>query len=189
MLSVAALVSFLRSDVVAIGGGGLFGNEMQPLPQLLPLVGVVAAAIGKDVIFVVIGVYTSAPLWVQRTLRRVAARSRFVSVRDRESAAVLDSAAEVVLVADPGITLVPLGRAEADAALVDAGVDITVPLLGVSLKSTRYAAGNERQVSAAVAAIDAWHLSTLGMAVIFCLSERGTTAWRRHGVAPRSPRR
>jgi polysaccharide pyruvyl transferase WcaK-like protein len=172
MTSSAGVAAFLRSDVVAIGGGGLFGNEMQLMPQLLPLAGLLAARLGKDTMFVAIGAYTSAPLWVQRALRRLAARSRFVSARDMETAAVLDTATEVVLVDDPGTTLdaapVDAGR----AALAASGVDLDAPLLGVSLKPTRYGPGNTVQVAAAVAAIDYWQQQVGGQAVLLCLSER-----------------
>jgi amino acid adenylation domain-containing protein len=172
-MGVAALRALAQCDIVAIGGGGIFGNDMKLLTEMLPTVGLAARRFGKETAFIAVGAYTSTPVWVQRRLRSLARRSAFVSARDEETAAVLGSLPLTVLVDDPAIALPPASAAEGLEALVGTGVTDPQRVLGVSMKATRFAERNEKQVEVIAAAIDWWHDEIGGDAVLLCLSERG----------------
>lgn len=173
MMSFRAAFALLRCDAVAIGGGGMFGNGMNLTTSLLPVIALLAQKLGKDTLFLATGAYSSSPSWVQRCLKKVAASSLLVSVRDKESAAVLNRGAETVIVDDPAIDLVPLSADEARIALKEAGLRLDRPLLGISLKPTHYPDRNDAQVSAAVAACQWWGEKLDGDCVLLCLSGRG----------------
>ncbi len=173
MLSRRGLTCLLRADIVAIGGGGIFGNGMKGLTCLLPTVALIAQRLGKETVFLAIGAYTSAPLWVQTSLRRAAAGSSLVTARDLESVEVLGPGPNTVQVDDPALTLEP---APPDVALellhLEPGA-ARPALLGVSMKPTRFAGRNQKQVAVMSECIDWWHAHTGGDAVILCLSDRG----------------
>lgn len=105
MMSFRGAICLLRCDAVAIGGGGMFGNGMNLMTSLLPVIALLSQKLGKDTLFLATGAYSSSPSWVQRCLKQVAASSVLVSVRDKESAAVLNRGAETVIVDDPAINL------------------------------------------------------------------------------------
>lgn len=170
--SLTGVKALLRADVVAIGGGGIFGNGMTLLPKLLPLLALVLRALNKRVIFVAIGAYTSAPRWVQAVLRLLASTSSLVTVRDAESQEVLGKRVSI-LVDDPAIALAPVGPAEARKALSAAGVDLSRPLLGISLKPAMDPGIDDTQRLVARAAAESWCRNTGGDVVFFSLSERG----------------
>jgi polysaccharide pyruvyl transferase WcaK-like protein len=168
-----ALRALARADLVAIGGGGIFGNDMGLLTQLLPLVAAAARVAGKDTAFLAIGAYSSTPVWVRRCLRAVAARSELVTVRDVESAAVLGAPPDAVLVDDPAIDLEPAPAATGRAALLAAGVDADTAVLGISLKPTHYPDRNARQIEVAVELADWWDEHVGGDVAMLCFSEHG----------------
>jgi polysaccharide pyruvyl transferase WcaK-like protein len=173
MMSLRGALELLRCDHVAIGGGGMFGNGMNIVTSMLPVIALVAQMLRKQTVFLATGAYSSSPAWVQRCLRKVAAGSLFVSVRDLESAAVLNHGPATVLVDDPAISLAPAAPTAARAALRAAGVRLDLPLLGVSLKPTLYADRNEAQVTAAAAACAWWRDVIGGECVLLVLSGRG----------------
>lgn len=173
MGSVSALRAVARCDVFAIGGGGMFGNSMTLLPQLLPAAALVAGRAGKATAFVATGAYTSTPLWVQWMLRRLAASSRVVCVRDAESASVLDAGPDTVIVDDPAISLAPAPTEDARSLLRAAGVDFDRPRLGISLKPTRYPDRNTAQVELAAEAARWWAEHRGGQTVMLCFSAKG----------------
>jgi polysaccharide pyruvyl transferase WcaK-like protein len=173
MMSARGALALLRCDHVAIGGGGMFGNGMNILTSMLPVIALAAQKLGKESIFLATGAYSSSPSWVQRCLRKVASRSLFVSVRDLESAAVLDHGPETVIVDDPAIGLTPAPAEAGRAALRAAGVRLNRPLLGLSIKPTHYRDRNEAQVAAAAAACGWWRETTDGDCVLLVLSGRG----------------
>ena len=170
--TVAGVNALLRADVVAIGGGGIFGNGMTLLPKLLLPVALVLRVLNKKVIFVAIGAYTTAPRWVKALLRLLARISSLVTVRDAESRDVLGKKVSI-LVDDPAIALAPVSRAEAREALSAAGVDLSRPLLGISLKPAMDPSIDDTQRAVARAAADSWCRDTGGDVVFFSLSERG----------------
>ena len=173
MMSLRGAFALLRCDHVAIGGGGMFGNGMNIVTSMLPVIALLAHKLGKESLFLATGAYSSSPSWVQRCLRKVAARSLFVSVRDLESAAVLAHGPATVIVDDPAIGLVPASPEAGRAALADAGVRPGRPLLGISLKPTHYADRNDAQVAAAVAACQWWRENLDGDCVLLVLSGHG----------------
>ena len=107
MMSLRGAFALLRCDQVAIGGGGMFGNGINIMTSLLPVIALLAQKLGKQTVFLATGAYSSSPSWVLGCLRKVASRSLFVSVRDLESAAVLARGPATVIVDDPAIGLVP----------------------------------------------------------------------------------
>ena len=173
MVSLRGLVALLRADHIAIGGGGMFGNGINLMTSFLPVVALISQKIGKETLFLATGAYSSSPSWVQRCLRKVAASSVLVTVRDDESAAVLGHGPSTVVVDDPAITLVPAPADVGRAALAEAGVRPGRPLLGISLKPTHYSDRNEAQVSVAAALCDWWSRTMDGDSVMLCLSSRG----------------
>lgn len=173
MIGIQGLMALLRADHVAIGGGGMFGNGINLMTSLLPVVALISQKVGKETLFLATGAYSSSPSWVQRCLRKVAASSVLVSVRDDESAAVLGRGPSTVIVDDPAITLVPAPAEAAWGALAEAGIRPDRPLLGISLKPTHYPDRNEAQVSVAAALCDWWRQTTDGDSVLLCLSSRG----------------
>jgi polysaccharide pyruvyl transferase WcaK-like protein len=173
MMSARGAFALLRCDHVAIGGGGMFGNGMNIVTSMLPVIALAAQKLGKESIFLATGAYSSSPSWVQRCLRRVALRSLFVSVRDLESAAVLGHGPETVIVDDPAISLTPAPVEAGRAALAAAGVRLDRPLLGLSIKPTHYQDRNDAQVAAAAAACAWWRETVDGDCVLLVLSGRG----------------
>jgi polysaccharide pyruvyl transferase WcaK-like protein len=173
MMSLRGAFALLRCDHVAIGGGGMFGNGMNLVTSLLPVIALLSQKIGKETLFLATGAYSSSPSWVQRCLKQVAASSLFVSVRDKESAAVLGRGPETVIVDDPAMNLVPAPARLTSAALAAAGVRLDRPLLGISLKPTHYEDRNHAQVLAAAAVCEWWRRTLDGDCVLLCLSGRG----------------
>lgn len=173
MMSLRGGLALLRSDAIAIGGGGMFGNGINLVTSLLPVIALLSQKLGKETLFLATGAYSSSPSWVQRCLKRVAASSVFVSVRDKESAAVLGRGSETIIVDDPAINLIPAPESAAKAALAEIGVRLDRPLLGISLKPTHYQDRNDAQVCAAMAACDWWEGEIDGDCILLCLSDRG----------------
>jgi polysaccharide pyruvyl transferase WcaK-like protein len=151
----------------------MFGNGINLMTSLLPVSALLAQKLGKDTLFLATGAYSSSPSWVQRCLRKVASSSVFVSVRDQESAAVLGRGADTIIVDDPAITLEPAPEEAARVALANIGIQLASPILGISLKPTRYRDRNDAQVYAAAAACDWWCRTLAGHCVLLCLSDRG----------------
>jgi polysaccharide pyruvyl transferase WcaK-like protein len=175
--SAKALLAYLRSDVLAIGGGGIFGYGMPPLPRLLPAVAILGRLLGKRTAYLAIGAYDGMPALVRVLLRLSARLSGLVSVRDAESYRTLDvrlgGRAKPLLVTDPGAELAPASEADAAAALRALGVPTDPPPLGVSLKPTPSPELNELAVRALAGAIDWWCEHRTGDVVFFALSHRG----------------
>jgi polysaccharide pyruvyl transferase WcaK-like protein len=173
MMSLRGLFALLRCNHVAIGGGGMFGNGINIVTSMLPVIAWIAQKLGKPTVFLATGAYSSSPSWVQRCLRIVASQSLFVSVRDLESAAVLAHGPATVIVDDPAITLAPAAAGVGRTALADAGIRLDRPLLGLSLKPTHYQDRNEAQIAAAAAACRWWRETLDGDCVLLVLSGHG----------------
>ena len=136
-LSLRSLYTFLRSDVLLIGGGGMFGRGLPPLVAVLPLVALSALALGKQLGFVAIGAYGDTPRLPLACLRSAASRAQLVTVRDYASRDVLTTVRKgrtriPTVVGDPATWVVPSPSRE----LVDQGLlpDGPRPLV-VSLKA------------------------------------------------------
>lgn len=171
--SVRGVRTVLGAKVVAIGGGGIFGNNMNLLPRLLAFLawGLQVAA-RKQVVFVAIGAYRTTPALIQSALRSVARRALLVTVRDEESAETL-AAPSTYLVADPGGAIPAASEAEVDAVLTPLALG-TAPVLGISLKPTVDAGHDDRQVALATSAVRAWtSRHPDGRVLMLCLSDVG----------------
>ena len=96
-----------------------------------------------------------------------------MTVRDQESAAVLDCGDRTVLVDDPALYLEPAPAAEGRAIMRAAGLPLDVEVLGLSMKPTGFPDRDEKQIEVAAAAVDWWHRRSRGHAALLCLSERG----------------
>jgi glycosyltransferase involved in cell wall biosynthesis/polysaccharide pyruvyl transferase WcaK-like protein len=165
--------AFRRADVLAIGGGGIFGRGIPPLPRMLPVVALLGRLLGKQTCYLAIGAYDGTPRLVRRLLRLSARLSVFVTVRDRESARTLSApGVDPVLVRDPAVDLRPLPAEAADALLRAAGVTGGAPL-ALSLKPTPDPELTERAVTAAAAAVDWWCAHRSSDVVFLALSRRG----------------
>lgn len=79
------------SDVLIVGGGGIFSKHMGSLGKLIPLFSRMALARGVRVALHGVGVYPSAPAWVLRSIVALASRLASITVRDAVSARVLRS--------------------------------------------------------------------------------------------------
>ncbi len=86
-----APAALLHSNVLIVGGGGIFSGHMGPFGKLMPFFALLAKARGARVAFHGVGVYPSAPLLVRRSLRWVAPRLASFSVRDDISLRTLES--------------------------------------------------------------------------------------------------
>jgi polysaccharide pyruvyl transferase WcaK-like protein len=176
--SAQGLRAYLRADVLAIGGGGIFGYGMPTLPRLLPAVAILGRLLGKQTAYLAIGAYDGMPRLVSVLLRMSARLSGLVSVRDTESYRNLDvrrlgRRVRPLLVTDPGLELTPAGEAEGRALLEASGVRTAPAPLGISLKPTPSPELNERALDALARAVDWWCEHREGDVAFFALSHRG----------------
>jgi O-antigen/teichoic acid export membrane protein/polysaccharide pyruvyl transferase WcaK-like protein len=176
--SRGALGAFLRADLLAIGGGGIFGRGIPPLPALLPWVACLARMLGKRTAYVSIGAYRDAPRWVLLGLRCSALLSNVVSVRDQESLLTLRprlpwSARRPLLVPDPAIALAPCPAQRARELLRAGGVLERQRPLVVSLKPGPDRLTLERLLGAVVPAVDWWCAQREEDVILAVLSVRG----------------
>lgn len=79
------------SDVLVVGGGGIFSGHMGTMGKLVPLFSRLALARGVRVAFQAVGVYSSAPPWVVRSIAGLAPKLASITVRDAASARLLRS--------------------------------------------------------------------------------------------------
>ena len=151
-----ALPALRRHRNLVIGGGGLFGRDMGRIGRLLPLFGLVAVALGRDVSIVGVGIDATMPRSTAFLLRLLARRASVVVVRDRTSA---DELARRGIPADvrPDLsTLTPsAGRVAGLRSIRKAGLDPgRRPVVGLALTAVNPAVV-EATVSAVTSAVDA----------------------------------
>lgn len=171
---ISGIRALLRADIVAIGGGGIFGNNMTLMPRLLPFLALVLRALGKRVVFVAIGAYVTTPPLLQRVLRLLARVSDVVTVRDSESVDVFGRQ-RCILVPDPGQSIDPAPADEVDRYLFQRGLGMN-PTLGISLKPAVDREVDARQHEVALRSIACWtELHPDGDVLLFCFSERGNS--------------
>ncbi|SDI78850.1 Polysaccharide pyruvyl transferase family protein WcaK [Frankineae bacterium MT45] len=175
--SKAGIKALLTSDVVAIGGGGMFGSGMPRLLHALPVVGLLLNCVGRDVIFVSLGAYPDMPKLSGRVLQSLASRSAAVTVRDPITAEFLQRRDTrrtngLIIVADPAIALSPATPAQLRRALGDGwGRD---PLrLVLSLKPSPSDGENRAQVEWAAAVLRDWLRRPGTSACLLSLSSQG----------------
>jgi polysaccharide pyruvyl transferase WcaK-like protein len=83
---LGAIPALRHHRSLVIGGGGLFGRDMGLVGRLLPLFGLLAVALGRDVAIVGVGIDTAMPRGVAFLMRALARRATVIVVRDRASA-------------------------------------------------------------------------------------------------------
>ncbi|MCI2239728.1 glycosyltransferase [Kineococcus sp. TRM81007] len=177
-VSRASVAAALRSDVVAIGGGGMFGAGLPPLVRALPFAALGARALGKRIAFVALGAYASTPPVTRAALRVAGRLASHVSVRDDESfdtftRGLLGRRRGVHLVDDPAVALGTTDAAEVQDLLTAAGIDRTRPLLGLSVKPAPRQEDTDRIVDALTAAAQEWIGRHDGEVVCVSLSDQG----------------
>lgn len=130
-----ALLAVRTHRGIVIGGGGLFGRDMGGLGRLLPVAGLAAAAVGREVALIGIGVDRQMPRTTARLLARLGARAVSVTVRDEASRVVLAELGVDARVAPDLSTLVPsAGRAAGLRHLRALGLDPgRRPVIGLAL--------------------------------------------------------
>lgn len=146
VLSIADAVR--ASDLVLVGGGGLFQDyeELDPSTLLTPRHGgitfyagpaVLAAAAAKPVALYGLGFGPLASPEARRIVRAVAEAASFLSVRDEGSRDLLVAtwvaAGRIRLSADPAFLLAP-ERVRPEDLLIGMGIEPRAPIAGVSLR-------------------------------------------------------
>jgi O-antigen/teichoic acid export membrane protein/polysaccharide pyruvyl transferase WcaK-like protein len=179
-----ALGAFLRADLLAMSGGGVFGRGVRLPPALLPWVACLARLLGKRTACVSIGAHQDAPRWVLLGLRCSALVSNVVSVRDPESLLTLRprlpwSARRPLLVRDPAIALPPCPAQRAHELVRAAGLPERQRPLIVSLQPGPDRATLERLLGAVVPAVDWWCARREDDVILAVLSARADDG---HGV-------
>jgi len=89
--TVLAPAAAWGSDVLVVGGGGIFSGHMGTMGKLIPFFSRLALARGVRVTFQAVGVYSSAPPWVVKSIVALAPKLASITVRDAASACFLRS--------------------------------------------------------------------------------------------------
>ncbi len=125
-----------RSRSLLIGGGGLFGNGMGRLGQLIAPIGLLAAAGGRRVAITGVGVDADIPIATVAALRLLAPRLAGLGVRDSGSATVLAGwGIEAVVGDDLSEAMVAAPAEEGRALLAAAGIGFDRPIVGLCVSS------------------------------------------------------
>jgi polysaccharide pyruvyl transferase WcaK-like protein len=171
-VSMGSIVSFLRSDALCVGGGGMFGRGLPPLVGLLPLVLLVGRFLRKEIYFLALGAYSDTPEPVRTLLRLVARVARAVTVRDEESVQMLNDGmargVRPVLVPDPAVELAPAPPAKVLELLAS---HADRPLV-VSIKALPDTELLDHSLSVLAQAVRACALARKAPVVLLCLSAR-----------------
>jgi phosphoheptose isomerase/glycosyltransferase involved in cell wall biosynthesis/O-antigen/teichoic acid export membrane protein/polysaccharide pyruvyl transferase WcaK-like protein len=171
MTSLGALRALLATDVVAVGGGGMFGRGLPPLVAVLPAVLLVSQhLLRKRVVLMSLGVYPDTPATTRRMLQLVARSAVAVHLRDERSIATMKKGrlgrhVEARLVGDPAVFMTPDSPERARHLLAQFGVRPGEKPLVLSVKPTPDPAANERVV-AALAEVASWWAASFGDPVV-----------------------
>jgi polysaccharide pyruvyl transferase WcaK-like protein len=128
------LPSLLRSDVLVVGGGGIFSADTGPFGRFIPLVCRIALALGKRVAFHGVGVYASTSKGLMRSLIALAPRLESLTVRDAASVRALAAlGVPARQIDDLSQALEPAPEAASRALLSAAGLDPDRPIVALCL--------------------------------------------------------
>jgi len=134
---------------VLIGGGALFGRDMGHLGRALPVYGALARLMGRRLVVAGVSIERNMPAVRQRLARTLLGSADWVHVRDRSSAAMLETWGVASSVGpDLSAALHPSRPAVGRALLQGAGVNVHKPVIGLALTGVNGALG--RQVGQAV---------------------------------------
>ena len=138
-ISLRQAVSGIRSHAsVVIGGGGLFGRDMGAIGRLLPLYGLLASRMGRQVAIHGVGVDGDMRPIAAGLLRRLAKRAVAFTVRDRRSAEILGRwGIRADVVPDLSADVEPAPPSVGRELLRQAGLDPDRPVVGLALTGLR----------------------------------------------------
>lgn len=130
-----------RTDLLIIGGGGLFSGHMGKLGRLIPAFGLLASTLGVRVALTGIGVYPTTPPWLLLMLLHLARRKGTASVTVRDSLSQRTLAAKGVkarLVPDLSWLLPQPPARRGEEILTDLGLDHNRPIVGLALTAVNH---------------------------------------------------
>ncbi|HEU4323198.1 MAG TPA: polysaccharide pyruvyl transferase family protein [Roseiflexaceae bacterium] len=118
-----------HTQLVVIGGGGLFGAHMGPVARYIPLFALLCSLLGKTVIYESVGIYSNTPRLQQVLLFLSMLMAQRVSVRDTTSWRMVRplrrlGLVPVELVNDPALDVQPISEEAARRLLAAEGVRI-----------------------------------------------------------------
>jgi polysaccharide pyruvyl transferase WcaK-like protein len=123
-----------RSNVLVVGGGGLFSNHVGPLARGIVPLGLVALGLGKRVVLHGVSIDGTTPGPVAAGLALLSRRASAVTVRDSNSARVLvdfgGAAATVIEDVSRWAQAAPID--DASRVLERAGLDLEKPIVGIA---------------------------------------------------------
>ncbi|MCC7353561.1 MAG: polysaccharide pyruvyl transferase family protein [Anaerolineae bacterium] len=161
-----------RSDLVLIGGGGIFSAYTGPLARAVPLFAILAKVLGKRVAYFGLGFYDTTPRWLRTLVNLSFLMADLVVLRDRHSLDLLwgplrrsprtllgrDLVLYLEEMPGPGVGFsLPTDSAlAAVAARLHAWRAQGHRVVAISLKPTRDRPTNERLLAEGAAALRAW---------------------------------
>ncbi|MBE0447827.1 MAG: polysaccharide pyruvyl transferase family protein [Actinobacteria bacterium] len=169
LLSFQFVSEFLRSNVILIGGGGIFSRYVGSYAKFLPLFAILAKLFGKKVIYYKIGIYRTTPFLIKELVKLSMLCSDEISVRDKSSVDAIgfvSKAKTVKITPDPGLTLKPINKNLAKRLLQNEGVVGGKFLVGLSLKYTMDKEINSKIVSEFSRFID-WVIKEFDVEIVF----------------------
>jgi len=132
---------FLGSNMVVVGGGGIFSEYVGPKAKYIPLVTITAKLMGKRVHYDSLGFYPSTSKILTTFVRIAFILSDFISVRDHVSLEMcgwVRKYKNISLVDDPAITLKAIKKQRATEILKKENIDIGKrKLVGISIKRVK----------------------------------------------------
>jgi len=138
-----ALRAVWGSDVLIVGGGGIFSGHMGSLGKLIPQFSGLALARGVRVSLHGVGVYPSAPRWVLRSIAALAPRLASITVRDAASARALRSfGVEVPVVPDLSEAMPPASSERGRELLRTLGLTPSHARVALCLTATESSLGD-----------------------------------------------
>lgn len=136
------LPAFIDSNMIVVGGGGIFSEYVGQKAKFIPLVTIVAKIFGKKVKYDSLGFYPSTSKILSMIVRLAFIFSDYISVRDQismEMCGWVRNFKNILLVDDPAITLKAITRAKAINILKKENIKIgkNLKLIGVSIKRVK----------------------------------------------------
>ncbi len=129
-----AAAELARSDMLIVGGGGLFSADTGPFGRFIPAFCRLALMLRKPVAFHGVGVYSSTSPALLHDLATLAPRLEWFTVRDAVSLRTLEAAGVTATCSgDLSHHMAQSGANEAESLLDAAGIDLARPVVGLSL--------------------------------------------------------
>lgn len=166
------LAHLRRSDLVLIGGGGIFSAYTGPLARTVPFFAALAKMLGKRVAYFGLGFYDTTPRWLRALVNLSFLMANLVVLRDRHSLVLLwepvRRSPRTILGRDLALYLDEMPGLEADflpptdpafaavATRLHTWREQGHPVVAVSLKPTRDRQTNERLLAEIAAALREW---------------------------------